>query len=120
MLVTFSTILPDHVFSCLVSFADYRPYVLTGGNINFMPSDDELVIMVEFPQKPTRTGYSAWHINYRTPDHNYWKYRRLPIDNNMESLNFSSPGIYELEVTAIDEEEGIVSIAKKKTFGECI
>ena len=105
---------------CHVSFSDYRPYFLTGGGINFIPNDDELVIVVEFPQKPTRPGYTAWQINYRTPDHDYWKYSKFPIDNNSESLNFSTLGLYEVEVVAINENDGILSHPKRKTFCECI
>ena len=105
---------------CHFSFSDYRPYFLTGGGINFIPNDDELVIVVEFPQKPTRPGYTAWQINYRTPDHDYWKYSKFPIDSNSESLNFSTLGLYEVEVVAINENDGILSNPKRKTFCECI
>ena len=79
--------------------------------------------MVVFPEKPVnRSGVNinVWQIKYRTPDDDSWQTIKLPINATSKSFNFSSPGLYEVEVTAVDEVEEIVSFPKQETYCECI
>ena len=94
---------------------------MIGGSISFISTNDELQVMIEFPDMPfNRPYFTEWRIKYRTPDDTAWQYeRRLIKDlvgNKSVVMNFSSPGSYEFEVSAVDKEEAITSVPLARSF----
>ena len=89
--------------------------------MKFISTNDELQVIIEFPERPiNRPYFTEWRITKRTPDDAAWQSERRLIkdlaDRESTVMNFSSPGLYEFEVSAVDKEESIVSIPMSGSF----